>query len=331
MSAPIPGFGPGRNDAPDGVSICVCTFRRAHLSRTLASLLADCAGAGDVSVEIVVADNDERPSARDAVRAMEQRARDGGVALRYVHCPAGNISLARNAALDAAAHSRIAFVDDDERVRPGWLGALRAAMARTGAAVVLGPVDAVYGAHVPVWMRDADLHSTRPVWKNGAIRTGYTCNVLFDVRHPTLRGRRFDLARGRTGGEDTAFFDAAWREGATIAFAPDARVEEDVTPERATVRWIARRRFRSGQTHASLPAAGNLLTRGGAARGAALFVAGSKVAACGMLALVNLARRERAMASLLRGALHAGTVAGLLGMNQARLYGAPAPSRRSDG
>ena len=169
-----------------------------------------------------------------------------------MHCPAGNISIARNACLDASTADFLAFIDDDETATADWLCELVATAEASDADVVLGPVRALYDGAAPAWMRRGDFHSTRPVWVNGEIRTGYTCNALLRMQAAALRGRRFNLALGRSGGEDTEFFAHVHRSGGRIAFSPEAVVEEPVPAARARLAWLARRRFRSGQTHARL-------------------------------------------------------------------------------
>src|SRR5690606_11463773 len=81
--------------AADAVDVCVCTFRRPALSETLRSLAALQHPEG-YRVGIIVADNDEVPSARDLVLRL---ARELDLPVRYIHCPARNISIARNACL----------------------------------------------------------------------------------------------------------------------------------------------------------------------------------------------------------------------------------------
>src|SRR5690606_19160150 len=146
----------------------------------------------------------------------------------------------------------LAFIDDDEEASTEWLLLLLMIAEATGADAVLGPVRARYGADAPDWMRRGDFHSTSPVWVGGEIRTGYTCNVLLRRASPALAGRRFNLALGKSGGEDTDFFTHMHRAGGKIAFAANAVVEERVPPGRARLSWLARRRFRMGQTHGRL-------------------------------------------------------------------------------
>lgn len=296
---------------PLRIDIAVCTFRRDALSDTLASL-ARLEVPEDVRLRVIVADNDVTPSAHLRVEAARLP-----MPVAYVHCPAGNISIARNACLDHADADFIAFVDDDETVEPQWLVRLLDAAQANGADVVLGPVRAVYNPDAPNWMRCGDFHSTHPVRVDGEIRTGYTCNVLMRFAAPSIAGRRFDLALGRSGGEDTAFFDHVHSAGGRFAFAEEAWVNEPVAASRATFAWLARRRLRMGQTH------GRILAERyeGLARIGAATLAGAKFATCfaGAAALVFLPIPRNRF--LLRGLLHAGVVGGLFGARAIEPYG----------
>lgn len=164
------------------IDICVCTFRRPHLAETLQSL-SQLALRPDWNLRVIVADNDETPSAENLAVTTAQQY---GLKLIYVHAPARNISVARNACLDAAQASLVAFVDDDEVVTPGWLEALVAEQEKSQADVVLGQVQSTYDPKCPAWMREGDFHTPKPSWVNGQIITGYTCNVLFQRKNPVI-------------------------------------------------------------------------------------------------------------------------------------------------
>ena len=97
-------------------------------------------------IRVIVADNDETPSALDIVEAT---ARDCSLSVTYLHAPGRNISGARNACLDAATAPLVAFIDDDEVASPEWLAALVGTLEISNADVVLGPVQAVYRQTVP--------------------------------------------------------------------------------------------------------------------------------------------------------------------------------------
>lgn len=212
----------------------------------------------------------------------------------------------------------LAFIDDDETAPPHWLAALLEKADETGAETVLGPVTAVYRDNAPGWMKRGDFHSTVPVWVNGEIITGYTCNTLLKMDAPSVKGRRFALALGQSGGEDTHFFSHLHAAGGRIVFAEDAVLSEPVPENRASFMWLAKRRFRSGQTHGRVLAE----KKPGARRVVQVLKAGSKVLYCGVFAALsgfNAVRRNR---YALRAALHMGSMSGAFGVREIRQYGA---------
>lgn len=292
------------------VDVCVCTFRRESVSDLIASLAQLQLPAG-AAIRVIVADNDETPSARVRVEQAFAAHKLEGV---YLHAPARNISIARNACLDAATAPLVAFVDDDETVRPDWLMRLLARQTDTGASVVFGRVAAVYPDSLPAWLAAADLHSTEVQFRDGAIDGGYTCNVL--MRRDLVAAHRFNPAFGRSGGEDTTFFGELQRQGAVMAYAADAVVEEPVTPQRASLRWLTTRAFRSGQTYGLL----RLAKGDGRIKVAALSLA--KIAVYLAKAGVTLWSPVRWRKAAVRAYLHAGIMAAALGKAPVELYGA---------
>ena len=297
-------------DAMASIDICICTFRRPFLAQTLQSVAL--LSAGKHRIRVIIADNDQQCSARALVEDWRGQL---PFELIYVHAPAANICIARNACLDHAAADFVAFVDDDEIVAPRWIEALMQAAETSGAAAVLGPVRALYGPDAPQWMVQGDFHSTLPVFVHGAIRTGYTCNVLIRWSAP-YSALRFDLALGQSGGEDTAFFYQLTALGGTIAYAPDALVEEPVPADRASMGWLVRRRLRFGQTH-------GMLQTGPRAR--ALAIVGAKLAYCGMMTGLTTFSPVLRRRNWLRAVLHLGVAGGLLGMRQQAHYGQLTP------
>ena len=294
------------------VSIGVCTYRRSSVVGTIASLAGQ-ALPHDVCLRIIVADNDATPEAKARVA---QAAADHGVDVTYVHAPSRNICIARNACLDAATGDWIAFIDDDETAAAQWLGALLEFANQSGCDAVLGPVQAVYGPHAPPWLKAADLHSTRPVMTPGGIRKGYAGNVLIRRSAIETRGLRFDLALGRTGGEDDDFFYRLTDSGGVIGFAPEALAYEPVPAERATLAWLLRRGFRTGQTHGARLSAGCR----GPGRLLEIARAAAKTLACLVAAGARLGSPGDRNRWLVRGALHVGVIARLAGVSELQLY-----------
>lgn len=295
------------------VDIGVCTFRRPELEQTLRSLAGLVLPEG-VTVRVIVADNDASPSARPLV---DRLCPSMPFQILYVHCPVANISIARNACLQKSDGDFLAFIDDDEEASTNWLLLLLKTAEATGADAVLGPVRARYGQEAPDWMRRGDFHSTAPVWVGGEIRTGYTCNVLLRRGSPAVAGRSFNLALGKSGGEDTDYFTHLHRSGGKIAYAAEAFVEEPVPPARARLSWLAKRRFRMGQTHGRLLASKAPLTKRPIQLALAAAKAGFSLLAGVVCAPFAIKRNRYA----LRVMLHIGAVSGLIGLREIRQYG----------
>lgn len=296
------------------IDILLCTFRRPGVAETLASLDALNVPPG-TEIRTIVADNDDTPSGQAVVEGFAATARHP---VLYRHAPARNISIARNACLEAATAEWVAFLDDDEVADPAWLAELLAAVEGEDPApdAVFGPAEAVYGAAAPDWMRTQDHHSNRPERRGDRVETGHTCNALLRWAGTPWQGARFDLARGTTGGEDTEFFFRLGRLGARFTIAERAIVREPVVPARLTRRWLMRRKYRMGQSYAAS-------ATGPAARARLALSAAAKVVACTLGMAANAFSEGGRNFWLLRAALHTGVVSGCLNLPQLRLYGSP--------
>ncbi|MGH1421215.1 MAG: glycosyltransferase family 2 protein [Hyphomonas sp.] len=304
------------------INILLCTFRRTHVDATIRSLAEQTNLPG--SIHLVVADNDDTPSAEARISEV---AKEVDFPITYVHAPARNISIARNACLDAADPDAdwIALLDDDEIAPPNWLAQLHSRACETEADGVFGYVKAIYDNTTPQWMVDLDIHSTIPLPRGGKVQTGSTGNALLRWAGTSWQGERFELARGKSGGEDTEFFFRLNRLGACFVIAPDAILLEQVPPSRLSTEWLLNRRFRMGQSYVS-----GAVTRG--TRVSLLASAAVKSLYCILRGAVSLKQDQR-MYWRLRCALHRGICSGVLGAGQAELYGNHAelalPAKRS--
>lgn len=291
------------------VDVCICTFHRPAVTEAIASVAAQV----PPPARILVVDNAEAPEA--AERVAQARAATA-VPVIYIHAPARNISIARNAGLETATAEWLAFLDDDETAQPGWLAALLAAGEAGGCDAVLGPVDAVYPPDAPAWIRQLDAHSTRPVRVAGEIRKGYAGNVLLRRAAVARMGLRFDPALGRSGGEDDRFFYNLTDAGGAIGYAPDALALEPAPRQRLSLGWLSRRSFRVGQTHGARLAE----ARGLGGRIVQAAIAAGKVGVCALAAALNVPWTARRNRWLLRLCLHAGATARLAGRRELQMY-----------
>lgn len=308
---------------PD-VTIAVCTFRRqASLARLLARLQElELPRSGRPRLEVVVVDNAPEGGAEQVVADAAPR---GAVPVRYVHLGAGNIASARNAVLEAvAASSRfVALVDDDEVPEPGWLDELLVTAAETGADIVCGPVLPLYPDEAPAWLRRDDFYAVTGFPDRAELHEGITGNALLRTETVRRLGLAFDAELGLSGGEDQLFFRSARERGASIRWAADAVVREEVPRQRLSARYLLRREYRKGNTLGLLDRgrpgwpAGHPVRRAASAAYWAATGAGA--------VLLAAARRDRggALAGATRVARAAGMLSGLRGRRY-DLYAGPA-------
>ncbi len=234
------------------LAVCVCTYRRpAVLDRLLAALVdivRDVEPLAEVS--LVVVDDDAEASAESTVAARRADFSD----VVYVVTGSGNISTARNRALDegAAIAEFLAVVDDDCVPHGDWLRQLLVVQQRYDADVVSGACVDVPPDGAPGWFVSQPFATSTPDAVEGApLEVGALKNSLFAAAALSRAGVRFDDAYGRTGGEDSMFFYTAAARGLRHVYAPAAIVEERVPLERTTFRYQFRRAIWYGNTEAT--------------------------------------------------------------------------------
>jgi succinoglycan biosynthesis protein ExoM len=276
--------------APPDVSICIASYRRPEGLARLVESLQRQKTPPDLSFEILVVDNDPDGDLRPLA------------GVRVLHEPRRNIAHARNRALDEARGAWIAFIDDDEEAREGWLAAYWQAVARWEADGFFGPVIPRLAPH-PGARPDAERFYTRPRHPSGTpigsaeLRTS---NAL--LRRALFRERRFDPAYGRSGGSDTELFTRMLDAGARFLFCDEAWVVETVPAERQCMRWLTRRAFRGGAVSTRIARARRPLQ----ARRATLRAGLALGALAALLPLAALAGRTTATRVWLRLCIQAG-------------------------
>lgn len=294
------------------IDVCLCTFRRPQVVETLQSIARADRPEGSV-LRVIVIDNDDTPSAETYVADLAKDA-NNSLDIDYRHVPGANISIARNGGLDAANGDWVAFLDDDEIVEPDWLTALYDRAAATGADAVFGHSHAIYGPEAPQWIVDGDFHSQFAAPRGDVVETGHTCNALLRWGDAPWREERFEIERGRSGGEDTEFFFRLRNQGARYAIADQSIVREEVPQSRLSLSWLMRRRFRIGQSYAAR-------AQSGLARLKLFPLAAIKATYSFLRAILSWPWMAKRAFWLMRGTMHAGVCAGCLNVRQSALYG----------
>jgi succinoglycan biosynthesis protein ExoM len=303
------------------ISLCIATFRRPE---RLAALLDDLVLQVLAPRQVVVVDNDAAGSARAIVEG--RRLRGVPFLLVYEIQPLQNISLTRNRSVALAAGDWLGFVDDDERVPPGWLAALAGAALGPGVDGVLGPVEPVVPIDAPAWILRGGFYRwvrlpTGTVVPPNRLRFG---NVLLRASRLSAMTAPFDVAYGLTGGEDGDLLTRLVQQGACIVWCDEAEIFEPVETARLSLRWLLLRALRGGQDFARHWQAGRYGPVYASGRAKFLLRALAQCWLAGILALLCWPfGRHFAVQWLLRAAGNAGKLSLLLGWHYREYAGTP--------
>ncbi|MBA2127239.1 hypothetical protein DLM45_13545 [Hyphomicrobium methylovorum] len=238
------------------LAICICTYKRPRLLATCLASLETQKLPKDLSVVIIVIDNDRDRTAAQVVAEVAHRA---PMPVEYVVEERRGIAAARNRAI-AAARARgakwLAFIDDDETADPNWVAGLMHS-DYADVPVLMGWQILQPPETVPFWYV-ADADSKKPN-EGQACTAAYTNNVRFSMALPAA-GLKFDENLGLGGGEDSQFFFNAHKQGFAIRHTARAITYETIHPERLTYArqlhrsyWIASANFRKDVTKFGWP------------------------------------------------------------------------------
>jgi len=264
------------------VSVCMCTYKRDSLKKTLESVVTQSLPEG-YSLEVVVVDNDVSESGRAVCEAFVQHQSD--VPVRYFVNSVRNLSEVRNSTMEYADGELLAFIDDDEwAVDEHWLSRLIATMDKHAADVVFGKVNVHYPDTAPEWIVDGDLFGKDTHAHESSQKKGATSNALLKAQWVVEQGLKFDPYFGKSGGEDTDFFHRIYKAGGKLIYDAQAAVAETVEPQRLNLEYIVKQNIRIGQTHYSY-----LWSK---QSGLAFFKTGlfvlAQIGGYGLMALINL-------------------------------------------
>ena len=256
--------------APD-LSIIIPTHNRpADLELVIDALMRQ--ETGNVSYEVIVADNNSREDTRAVVeRAI---ARGTPVPLRYVREPRQGVSYARNTGVRIARSSLIAFLDDDGVPVPTWVREIKRAFdEHPDIDCIGGRVRPVWSTPPPTWLTPhqsgpiaiQDCPTASPCDRDHAVDCLLSANLAcrreafeevggFSPLYPRSQDREFELR--------------LWRAGKRGLYLPIADVLVDVPRIRLTKDYHRRWQTVVGHYHAvmryhdSMDASGRLIADG---------------------------------------------------------------------
>ena len=230
--------------------IAVATYHRPDLlAALLPELLAQAtelsaSTTGAVRARVLVVDNDPEQSAAGVAGSFDADLVD------YVVEPKPGISAARNRALsESRADDLLAFIDDDELPRDGWLVALVRTWESSGRpALVGGLAVSEFDGELDPWIAAGEFFRRRQHPSGSPITSAASHNMLLDLTQIRASGVTFDERFGLTGGSDTLFTRALHRLGLPMVWAQEAVVIDVVPRARMTRAWVLQRAYRHGNT-----------------------------------------------------------------------------------
>ncbi len=227
------------------ISCCINTYRRPSLLRKLLDSLYSQNLNPDISLEIIVVDNDIEKQAENVVKEFQQTST---INIKYFVQPIKNISLTRNKAVKEATGEYILFIDDDGYADANWISEMVKCITEYKADAVFGAVISYFDEGTPEWI-EKNFFFDRLIQKTGEpskfTRTGnciIKSKLIKDIEGP------FDPQFGLSGGEDGNLFGRLSSSGAKFIFCAEGIVYDYVPKERANFIWIAKRTFAIGIT-----------------------------------------------------------------------------------
>lgn len=230
------------------ITIGIASMGRPQLLKTMASLNAIMQPSGH-SIAIVIADDSSTNAVAILLEKFESR-----YPFQIETVASSNLSTARNVCLEKATGDWLAFVDDDETVEPKWLVELIETAEQYKAQCVFAPVYPQYPTDTPQWFIDENPLFQDWDWHERGRETdsGRSGNTLIDMNFIRKHKLTFSTHFGKTGGEDTDFFQRCAKLGAKMVVTDLAPAYEFVPANRATVDYVFDRRLRTGQLYAHI-------------------------------------------------------------------------------
>lgn len=241
------------------IDVATCTFHREQLLAELIRSIDEADPEPAVDLRLIVVDNSDEGTAAATVERLASQIR---YPITYLQAHPANISLARNAAAAASRADYLVFLDDDQKVAPGWIRAVWRATTKSSFDAYFGPVRPVYAdpeAMNPIvdsiFLRESPLDDLAEVGPGteARIRQDFvlaTGNCVLRRSTMLTEPDPFDPRFGISGGEDLVYFTHMHRLGRRFAWMAEAQIYEHVPVSRCTSDYLRRRLVAGGQSFA---------------------------------------------------------------------------------
>jgi succinoglycan biosynthesis protein ExoM len=226
------------------ISLCVCTWRREEGLRRLLSSFEQLVVPVDTNVLIIIVENDQVNHSESIVDEFNKR---GKLKIKYCLEPKQGLVFARNRSVAESNNCDFCcFTDDDQVVSPMWLSELIRCQKEFDADGVAGPTMPVFTGEVPEYISSFHQPDTYPY--GTVVMHAFTGCLMLRKRYLDMIEGPFEVKLNFSGGEDNYLTKKITGLGGILRFSPYAIAFETVPENRATVRFIIRRKFRTSNT-----------------------------------------------------------------------------------
>lgn len=226
------------------ILIAVPTYRRPDGLKAALNSLAAIEMLKDVSVEVLVVENDTKENVRDIVAEFKR------FPVYYVLEQRQGLVYVRNRILEEAKKLKadyLAGIDDDETVDKDWLVALWKGLITYDATVATGAVLSKFEIQPPQWIVRGNFFKTTSNRKTGKLlKRAATGNCIINLKFLDDKQLYFDGRFNFIGAEDTDFFSRVRDAGGKIVWVNEAITYESIPPQRLRLGYLLKRDFRIG-------------------------------------------------------------------------------------
>jgi glucosyl-dolichyl phosphate glucuronosyltransferase len=235
------------------VSICVCTFNRAHILPYCLESLTKLTIPAGWEAEILIIDNNSTDGTRDLIAGYSGRF---GIPIFYFLETQQGISAARNRAIRESRGDYLGFLDDECVVQTNWLEVAVADIDEFSPLIMGGPyAGALLPGAVPRWFKTeyGNAYFVADNYNRGYHQTFRASSGNMFLHRSVCQAQKFDEGFGPVGtkfklGEETVLQDRYISEhpDAMVFYEPGIEVAHFVLPHKLSLSYHARRVMEAG-------------------------------------------------------------------------------------
>lgn len=229
------------------ILLAICTYKRPNMLKNAINSVNELILPENITTEVLIVDNDSEKSAFETVQELQKTTK---LNINYVSEEKRGLASARNRVLEEGISrnaSHIFMFDDDEILTPSALQThIDLYKNNPDCLISSGIVLNKFSSETPKYIQKNIVFKHKTTRKTGQIKSSCASGNVFIPVELAKSGLRFSEEFLLMGGEDGDFFSRASKDGWTIVQNTDSLIYEDVSKERATIKYVLRRAYYNG-------------------------------------------------------------------------------------